>query len=110
LSKPNTIHIDDIEYVRADTVRAPVRGPVRIVILQRGWVMVGRYERNGDYCTLQNAAVIRIWGTTKGLPEIANDGPTSKTILDKIDGGVEFHTLTVIATLHCREEKWSSRL
>lgn len=111
MSEPNTIKINETEYVRADSVRAePVTGPIKIVILQRGWVMVGRYERSGDYCTLRNAAVIRIWGTTNGLPEIANNGPTSKTVLDKCDGIVEFHTLTTIATIDCREEKWTASL
>lgn len=40
---------------------------VRIVILQRGWVMVGRYSQNGDECSLTDCSTIRAWGTTKGL-------------------------------------------
>jgi hypothetical protein len=108
MSKPETIRIDEIEYVRSDAVREPVTGDVKIVILQRGWVMVGRLSRDGDNCTLRNAAVVRVWGTTKGLPEIANGGPTGKTVLDHCEGDVEFHVLTVIATLACREEKWLS--
>lgn len=110
MGKPETIRIDEIEYVRADAVRAPVTGDVKIVILQRGWVMVGRFQRDGDNCMLRDAAVVRVWGTTKGLPEIANDGPTGKTVLDRCDGPVEFHILTVVAMIGCREHKWASRL
>jgi hypothetical protein len=87
-----------------------IDGGVRIVILQRGWVMVGKYRRKGKYCYLDNASVIRIWGTTKGIGEIASCGPTSLTKLDKCFGEVEFHELTVIATLKCEVEKWEKYL
>ena len=82
---------------------------IRIVILQRGWVMVGRYKKEGSECTLENASVIRIWGTTRGLGEIAVNGPTEKTILDPA-GVVRFHELTAIATLDCEASKWTGHL
>lgn len=109
MGAPETIRIDEQEYIRADAVREPVTGDVKIVILQRGWVFVGRLDKESDpeLWKLNNAAVIRVWGTTKGLPEIANGGPTNKTVLDKCEGVVEFHPLTVIATLTCRAEKWN---
>ena len=95
--------IDDVEY-RADEPK----GNIKIVILQRGWVMVGRFERNGSDCKLHNASVIRSWGTTKGLGEIAKNGPTSSTKLDPCNGLVEFDYLTVVASISCEEEKWKS--
>lgn len=82
---------------------------IKICILQRGWVMIGRYERIGNDCTLRNASVIRIWGTTKGLGEIALNGPTSTTKLDAC-GTAKFDYLTTIAVLDCNEEKWRERL
>jgi hypothetical protein len=85
-------------------------GEIRIVILQRGWVMVGRYSRNGDDCQLTNARVIRNWGTTKGLGELAGEGPKKETKLDPTNGLVEFHRLTEIATVKCNEEKWKSEI
>jgi hypothetical protein len=78
----------------------------KIVILQRGWIMVGQFSRKGSDCKLTNASVIRTWGTTKGLGEIAENGPTSTTKLDKCFGVVEFDYLTVVATLSCNEKKW----
>ncbi len=90
--------------------RAPIeQGRVKIVILQRGWVAVGKYFQTGQDCRLENAAIIRVWGTTKGLPEIALGGPTSKTILDK-SPTIRFHELTAVATLDCEESKWQSAL
>lgn len=82
---------------------------IRIVILQRGWVMVGRYSESGDECMLTTPSFIRVWGTTKGLGEIASGGPTTKTVLDP-SPTVRFHKLTVIATLDCVESKWLLRL
>jgi hypothetical protein len=86
------------------------KGNIKIVILQRGWTMVGRFERNGSDCKLHNASVIRAWGTTKGLGEIAQGGPTLSTKLDPCGGLVEFDYLTVVATLSCEEKKWEKEL
>ena len=85
-------------------------GDLKIVVLQRGWVMVGRLERNGSECKLHNASVIRCWGTTKGLGEIAQEGPKSSTKLDKCGGTVEFDYLTVVCAITCKESVWASVL
>lgn len=100
-----TISIDGIEY-------APVQaeGDIKIVILQRGWVMVGKFERKGSDCKLHNSSVIRSWGTTKGLGELAKDGPTSTTKLDPNNGVVEFDYLTIVATISCDQKSWKKYL
>jgi hypothetical protein len=100
-----TVIIDDTEYAPLTTT-----GNVKIVILQRGWVMVGRFERNGSDCKLYNASVIQRWGTTKGLGEIAEGGPTKDTILNPCNGLVEFDYLTVVATIDCKEKAWVKEL
>ena len=105
MSHPETIKIDNVEYVRKDSLAVP-DGPIRIVILQRGWVIVGTFSQDGSHCRLDNAAVIRKWGTTKGLGQIAENGPTKDTVLDKTPP-VEFHELTIIATIQCRADKWT---
>jgi hypothetical protein len=106
MMKPETMMIDEVKYVRADKVNEPC-GPIKIVILQRGWVMVGRFERTGSDCKLHNAHVIRVWGTSKGLGELAGNGPiANKTVLDKCYGGVEFDYLTVVALVAVEESKW----
>jgi hypothetical protein len=99
------VTIEGKRYVPADSVP---QGPsdIRIVVLQRGWVMVGRWSQDGEMCALDNASVIRMWGTTKGLGEIALNGPTSTTTLDAC-GHVDFHILTTVVVLNCKDEKWS---
>jgi hypothetical protein len=86
------------------------KGDYKIVVLQRGWVMVGKLEKQGSECKLHSASVIRNWGTTKGLGEIATGGPTSSTKLDKCGGVVEFDYLTVVATIAVNEDKWKNAL
>ena len=86
-----------------------VFGEIRIVILQRGWVVIGRYYQNEHDCSIKNGYVIRKWGTTKGLGEIAIDGPTQETILDPIPL-TKFHELTIVASMICTESKWISKI
>ncbi len=81
-------------------------GDIKIVVLQRGWVAVGRLTQNGPYCVLENAKTIRRWGTTNGLGQIAKDGPIDgKTILDDA-GTIRFHELTIVAAFDCDQSKW----
>jgi hypothetical protein len=104
--KINEVEINGIVYVPKSSI-VPIQydGDIKIVILQRGWVYIGRFERNGNDCKLHNAYNIRTWGTTKGLPELVN-GATSSTKLDKCDGVVEFDWLTVIHTITVNKEAW----
>ena len=100
-----SVTIDGVEYFPKQT-----GNEVRICILQRGWVMVGYYQRDGDNCSLSKASVIRNWGTTRGLGEISMDGPKADTKLDPTNGFVEFHRLTEVATIVCSGEKWAAKL
>ncbi len=83
---------------------------IKIVVLQRGWVLIGRFERTGDQCFLHDSSAIRIWGTTKGLGELAKDGPKRGTVLDKCNGLVEFDALTMIFSLDVDQVKWEKEL
>lgn len=102
--------VDDEVYVKKTDLSKNSDTPIKIVILQRGWAMVGRLKREGSDCSLEDASVIRTWGTTKGLGEIAQDGPTSSTKLDPCNGLVQFDYLTVVATISCNEDKWKKKL
>lgn len=107
MSKCKSIVIDGVEYTPG---KKEYSGDVKIVILQRGWVMVGYFKRGDQVCSLTEASVLRQWGTSKGLGEIAENGPTSSTKLDPTNGLVEFHPLTIVATISCNQEKWSCHL
>ena len=109
--KVEEISINGVNYVPKDSiVEKEINSDIKIVVLQRGWIVVGRFERNGTQCKLHNASVIRSWGTTWGLGEIAEGGPTSTTKLDKCKGVVEFDYMTVVLTIDCESKKWQSKL
>lgn len=102
----NEIEINGITYVPKGTeVAKPFEGDIKIVVLQRGWIYIGRFSREGNDCRLNNAYNIRTWGTTKGLPELVN-GTTKDTKLDKCDGVVEFDWLTVVHTITVDPKSW----
>jgi len=98
------ISLNGVDYVRADSVTIP-EGDTKIVILQRGWVMVGIFSKKDQNCKLENASVIRSWGTSKGIGELVN-GTLPDTKLDPC-GTVEFHELTIIAMINCDGAKWN---
>ena len=82
---------------------------IKIVILQRGWVFIGRLAQEGSNCTLTNAYNIRRWGTTNGLGELALSGAQSETKLDKV-GTVSFHELTSVAIMDCNQDVWKQTI
>jgi hypothetical protein len=86
----------------------PKGSKVKIVVLQRGWVAVGEYARDGSEVVLTNAATIRVWGTTKGLGELFS-GPTSSTKLDKA-GTMRIEELTTVLTMDVEDAKWLPKL
>lgn len=104
MSEPKTISINEVQYVRADSVSVQPTEK-RIVVLQRGWVVIGDVEESESQVKISNCSVIRIWGTTKGLGEIAEGGPTSKTILDPCPD-VTVHPLSVVLFMNVDVSKW----
>lgn len=73
--------------------------------MQRGWVLIGKYYQHGSKCWIENGYIIRIWGTNRGLGELASEGKKEKTELDKIPK-TEFHELTIVASILCDSQKW----
>ena len=79
----------------------------KICVLEKGWVLVGNLEKENDEYFLTNAFVIRRWGTTEGLGELAEKGPLPETKLEKTPL-IKFHKNKLIMTISCNEEKWGS--
>lgn len=100
--------VDGVKNVRSDRVKRGA-GPAtkkRIVILQRGWVLVGDLAKVGQEYILSDASVIRVWGTAKGLGELALCGPLGSTKLDKC-GTARFNEGALVAMLDVEApEKW----
>lgn len=105
-----TIVLNGKTYYSEKPTNVEYNGEYKIVVLQRGWVVIGKFERLGNDCKLHQAAVIRNWGTKKGLGELAAEGPQKGTILDPCNGVVEFDYLTTVLTIAVNEAKWKSVL
>lgn len=105
-----TIEVNGKVYYADKPTNQEFAGDYKIVVLQRGWVMIGKFERNGSDCKLHQASVIRNWGTKKGLGELAAEGKKKDTVLDSCGGLVEFDYLTVVATIAVNEDLWKSVL
>jgi len=103
VSKPESIKIDDVEYVRKDAI-AETDGEIKIAVLDRGFVYVGAVSFDGDFVILKNAKNIRTWGTTKGLGELVN-GPLSNTKLDAV-GTVRVTKHALIHLIDVEQKKW----
>lgn len=82
--------------------------PLKIIVAQRGWVFIGRRSVDGDEVTLTDAKCIRRWGTTKGLGQLALEGPQENTKLDPA-GTVRLHRLGIVASFDCAEEPWAGK-
>ena len=74
-----------------------------IIIGNRGNIVVGDLSIIGDTGYLKNASVIRRWGTTKGLGQLALEGPTSDTILDAC-GDFEFELITTCGRIPVKSD------
>lgn len=80
---------------------------IGIVVAQRGWVLVGNVWFDGEYHIIDGGSVVRRWGTTNGLGELASKGPLEETILDPCPR-VKVHSLTSVMIMDCNESKWAN--
>jgi hypothetical protein len=76
----------------------------QIIIAQRGWVFLGKVEQSGSNVIITDCFNVRRWGTTKGLGELATQGPTANTVLDPT-GRVTLHELSIVARIDITTDK-----
>ena len=105
ITSAETITINGKTYYSQQS-NQEIRGDLKIVVLQRGWILIGRFSQDGTKCKLSNASVIRRWGTTKGLGELAIEGKKKDTLLDATNGVVEFDALTMVLSIAAKESVW----
>lgn len=93
------------ETMAASAAATKTTRDFRIIVLDRGFVYAGDVAIDGDWMTIRNAKNIRRWGTSKGLGELAANGPLRNTALDDA-GTVRAPLRAVIATLDTEASKW----
>ena len=78
---------------------------LQIIVLDRGWVYVGNVQLISDFYLIHDACCIRRWGTTKGLGQLATDGPLENTQLDP-SPLVRVERRAVLFLIQCRKQSW----
>ncbi|MER0170330.1 MAG: hypothetical protein DU489_06950 [Nitrosomonas sp.] len=107
MESTNEIEINGVKYVTKSSIKNTDKPTtLQIIILQRGWVIIGRYREEKDEFIAEDSKVLRVWGTTKGLGELALEGPTANTKMDDC-GTVRSLKTTIVARLDVDETKWS---
>ena len=83
---------------------------LRIVKLVDRNTLVGWFEFGEEFHSLEDAYVLRRYGTTKGLPQLSEEGPQKDTDLQKVYGGIcqiPAKTQALIVTFPCNEGTWT---
>ena len=82
---------------------------IKIVVVDRGWVFVGRVMTlEGDQVLIEQAQCIRRWGTTCGIGELRR-GPTQSTKCDPA-GTVTVPGRAVICMLDVEGDAWTREI
>jgi hypothetical protein len=94
------------------------RTALRIFVITSGWVFIGRVEvgadgshvlNSGGEVTILGPACIRRWGTTRGLGQIAKNGPTQDTLLDPCPN-LFVPRQQIILSIQCDEDSWKKKI
>lgn len=92
-----------LETARAATVSQDAKTHThghKIVVIQAGWVITGKVEARSGHLRVTDGSVIRRWGTTMGLGQLAITGRTDETVLDPF-GTAEVPNASVLFTIDC---------
>jgi len=104
----NKLEINGETYIKESDIDQDFKpSELRIVVLQRGWIVVGRVREEAEKTFITNASVIRNWGTTNGLGELAYNGELKDTVLDKCPD-IEVLTINIVLCMNCNKEKWKN--
>ena len=61
MTTPTTIQIDNVSYVRADSIKAAPTGNRAIIVVDRGWIFAGDVKRENGFITLTRALHVFKW-------------------------------------------------
>jgi hypothetical protein len=80
MSKPNSIKIDDVEYVRSDLVVTPIVGNRAVIVVDRGWIFAGDVTRENGRIKLTRAIHVFRWESIGFDGMIANPKSNKVTL------------------------------
>lgn len=83
MNKPNSIKIDEVEYVRADSVKAAPTGTRAVVVVDRGWIFAGDVTEENGRIKLSRALHVFRWESI-GFNGMIDSPKSSKVTLKPI--------------------------
>ena len=81
--KPETLMIDEVKYVRADTVELKPSGNRAVVVIDRGWIFAGDVVRENGRIKLSRAIHVFKWESI-AFDGMIKDPLSTKVTLKKI--------------------------
>ena len=61
MTTPNTISIDNVQYIRADSVQPKPCGTRAVIVVDRGWIFAGDVTRENGRIKLSRAIHVFRW-------------------------------------------------
>jgi hypothetical protein len=86
--------------------------PIRIIILDRGFVLVCRCPAPQEYALwlpYTDRRTIRRWGTTEGIAQLC-DGPTGDTVLDQLCPAGQVPVRAILDVMEVDQSAWKQHL
>lgn len=83
MNKPNSIKIDEVEHVRADSVKAAPTGARAVVVVDRGWIFAGDVTEENGRIKLSRALHVFRWESI-GFNGMIASPKSSKVMLKPI--------------------------
>lgn len=85
-------------------------GDCKVIVMIRGFVLVGRVHETEDpmYYRVDDCCIVRRWGTSAGLGQLALEGIQEETILDPEGNGVLVNRRHVLREIPCMHASWKT--
>ena len=84
----NTITINGVDYVRADSVQPVATGTRAVIVVDRGWVFAGDVTRNDGRIKLSRAVWVFRWESI-GFDGVIANPKNTKVIIKPMPQGVD---------------------
>ena len=88
MTKPNSIKIDDVEYVRSDFCAKPVCGTRAVIVVDRGWIFAGDVTRENGRIKLSRAIHVFRWESI-GFDGMVANPKSNKVTLKPLSNDVD---------------------
>ena len=88
MTKPKTIKIDDVTYVREDLAQKTITGTRAVIVVDRGWIFAGDVTRENGRIKLSRAVWVFKWESV-GFDGVIANPKSNKATIKPMPNGVD---------------------